>query len=256
MPVWSPVYAIGRIEPRFPSVGVEKEFAQIVGRSNAVGIDDGDLLRDTLADPANLHLARNLAWVLVTNDDDALVITPADRQDLADLIEVYSATDDGSIAVVVGATTWRSQRGYQLALPHCEAQQLLSFTLDSFVTSVPRPDGLEADVFEASVRSVFNRVRQRAGNTGLADHNRALNFVALRYPAIYEVAARAGSRSFALSGIDSHATAAADGRRVTTIRLGFRSRTTDWVEQYSCRVDTTEVFPFVVSPLQQIFDSG
>ncbi|MCU1345256.1 MAG: PatG Domain, partial [Acidimicrobiia bacterium] len=27
------VYAIGRIEPRFPSLGVEKEFAQATGRA-------------------------------------------------------------------------------------------------------------------------------------------------------------------------------------------------------------------------------
>ncbi len=39
------VYAIGKIEPRFPRPSVEKEFAQTVGRAATVGLTD----RQTLA---------------------------------------------------------------------------------------------------------------------------------------------------------------------------------------------------------------
>jgi hypothetical protein len=34
------VYAIGRIEPRFPSLSVEKEFAQATARSETKGLTD------------------------------------------------------------------------------------------------------------------------------------------------------------------------------------------------------------------------
>src|SRR5438552_15594504 len=34
------VYALGRIEPRFPSPGVEKEFAQVAGRAHTKGTTD------------------------------------------------------------------------------------------------------------------------------------------------------------------------------------------------------------------------
>jgi hypothetical protein len=34
------VYAIGRIEPRFPLLSVEKEFAQVTGRAETAGLTD------------------------------------------------------------------------------------------------------------------------------------------------------------------------------------------------------------------------
>ena len=43
------VYAIGRVEPRFPSLAVEKEFAQATGRSDTAGLTDRVwTLRDVL----------------------------------------------------------------------------------------------------------------------------------------------------------------------------------------------------------------
>src|SRR5213593_2570503 len=37
---WIYVYALGRIQPRFPSLGVEKEFAQVTGRSDTSRLTD------------------------------------------------------------------------------------------------------------------------------------------------------------------------------------------------------------------------
>ena len=45
------VYALGRVEPRFPSVGVEKEFAQATGRAQAAGLTDRQAIQELLADP-------------------------------------------------------------------------------------------------------------------------------------------------------------------------------------------------------------
>src|SRR4051812_18283618 len=58
------VYALGRIEPRFPSLGLEKEFAQATGRAEAGGLTDREAVRSLLADRANRYLARRLTWVL------------------------------------------------------------------------------------------------------------------------------------------------------------------------------------------------
>jgi hypothetical protein len=34
------IYALGRVHPRFPSVDLEKEFSQILGRSDSAGLMD------------------------------------------------------------------------------------------------------------------------------------------------------------------------------------------------------------------------
>src|SRR6476620_10122863 len=63
MPV-SHVYAIGRIEARFPRVSVEKEFAQAVGRAETAGQTDQQAFYNVLSKPGSRYLARQLCWVL------------------------------------------------------------------------------------------------------------------------------------------------------------------------------------------------
>jgi hypothetical protein len=57
------VYAIGRVEPRFPSVAVEKEFTQATGRAETTGLSDRAALQKVLTERANRYLARQLCWV-------------------------------------------------------------------------------------------------------------------------------------------------------------------------------------------------
>src|SRR4051794_32847776 len=58
------VYALGRVEPRFPSVGVEKEFAQATGRAGTAGLTDRQAVHSVLTQRGNRYLARQLCWVL------------------------------------------------------------------------------------------------------------------------------------------------------------------------------------------------
>src|SRR5689334_5096588 len=43
------VYTLGRIEPRFPSLAVEKEFAQATGRAGTAGLSDRQALHAVLS---------------------------------------------------------------------------------------------------------------------------------------------------------------------------------------------------------------
>ena len=55
------VYALGRIEPRFPSLAVEKEFAQATGRADTAGLTDRQALHAVLSERQNRYLARHSA---------------------------------------------------------------------------------------------------------------------------------------------------------------------------------------------------
>jgi hypothetical protein len=56
------VYALGRIEPRFPTLALEKEFAQVTGRAETAGTER-EALQSVLSDRSNRYLARQLCWV-------------------------------------------------------------------------------------------------------------------------------------------------------------------------------------------------
>lgn len=248
------VYAIGLIEPRFPSIGVEKEFAQLVGRASPKKLDDRELLRVILAERANRYLARRLCWVFVANEIDAFVLEFRDSHDFDELVELFTSSDGSQHVVAIGAAGPPGRWACEPRLPRCVADQLMAFDLGEFVSAVPAPDDIDDEVFRGAVRTVFERIARRAENRGLSDEHRALNFAALRYPAIYEAAARAASRSMSLQGIGGRTQGSGDGRRIVRLRLSFGNRADGLVEQYGCQIDTTEVFPFLVSPLQQVFD--
>src|SRR6266566_760824 len=62
MPTLSYVYALGRIEPRFPTLGVEKEFAQATRGGDMTGLTNRQAVHDVLKQQR--YLVRQLCWVL------------------------------------------------------------------------------------------------------------------------------------------------------------------------------------------------
>src|SRR5260370_26167897 len=56
------VYAIGRIEARFPRPSVEKEFAQATGRAQTAGLTDRQVGQKGLVQRQNRYLARQVCW--------------------------------------------------------------------------------------------------------------------------------------------------------------------------------------------------
>jgi hypothetical protein len=58
------VYAIERIEPRFPQLSIEKEFAQATGRAETGRLTDREAAHHVLTRPENRYLARQLCWVM------------------------------------------------------------------------------------------------------------------------------------------------------------------------------------------------
>ena len=86
MPV-SHVYAIGRIEARFPRLSVEKEFAQAAGRADTAGLTDRQAFYNVLSEPESRYLARQLCWVFTVEGLETYLLAPRDPADLDLLVE-------------------------------------------------------------------------------------------------------------------------------------------------------------------------
>ncbi|MFF2041030.1 hypothetical protein ACFVVX_11420 [Kitasatospora sp. NPDC058170] len=248
------VYALGRIEPRFPSLGVEKEWAQLAGRSKAAGLTDREAVRSLLALRENRYLAREMCWVFTVEGLETYLLRPRDPADFKLLIKSLRPADrltDADVDVVIGTLgpVAPPEMCNGLTLPICLFDQLYCFDADSLIRSIPPASGVDADQFEPVAKDLFLHVVQLADNAGATDEHRALNYLSVRYPAIYHVTARRLAENAPLSAVEVDASRLGAGRRLVDVILAYRDRTTDVVDKYYVRVDVTEKYPFLVSKL-------
>jgi hypothetical protein len=95
---------------------------------------------------------------------------------------------------------------------------------------------------------------QMADNAGATDDHRALNYLAVRYPAIYSKATDCHGRNSSLTGVDVQPSALSGTRTIVEVIFTFTNRATDVDEQYFVRVDVTEEFPFLVTKISPYYD--
>src|SRR5687768_15327861 len=87
VPTYSYIYVLGRVEPRFPSLSLEKEFAQATGRAETTGLTDRQALHAVLSQRQNRYLARQLCYVLTIEGLEAYLLQPRDPVDFDLLVE-------------------------------------------------------------------------------------------------------------------------------------------------------------------------
>jgi hypothetical protein len=251
------VYAIGRVEARFSRLAVEKEFAQAIGRAKTSGKTDQQVFHDVLAKRENRYLARQMCWVFLVQGIETYVIQPRDPADFEVLVEAIRPTprpDD--IDVVVGLRGPIAPPEYcgGLMVPVVAFDQIYSFSRDELLRSIPGPEQAGRDEFHAAAEDVLARLMQMTDNAGATDEHRALNYLAVRYAAMYARAAEQFARDFALTGVEARPSTLGGTRRVVDVIFAFTNRGTDFTEKFFVRVDVTEEFPFLVTKLAPYFD--
>jgi len=251
------VYAIGRIEPRFPTLSAEKEFAQATGRADAAGLTDRQALHAVLSDRQNRYLVRSLCWVLTIEGLDTYILQPRDPADLDVLVEALRPTPrptDVDVVVGIRGPIAPPELCNGLMVPIVVFDQVYSFDVDALIKSIPRPEKITAKDFGAVAEELFYRIMQMADNGGATDGHRALNYLTVRYPAIYAAAADAFGRNASLSAIEVRPSTLGTTRRIVEVILSFTNRQTDVTEKLFTRVDISEEFPFLVSKLAPYYD--
>ena len=97
------VYAIGRVEARFPNLAAEKEFAQATGRADTAGKTDQQAFHVVLSQRQNRYLVRQLCWVLTIQGLETYLLQPRDPADIDMLVEaIRPAPAPNDIDVVIG----------------------------------------------------------------------------------------------------------------------------------------------------------
>ena len=251
------VYVLGSVEPRFPSLGVEKEFAQATGRAATTGLTDRAALKAVLSERQNRYLVRELCRVLTVEGLETYLLQPRDPADFDLLLETLRAKPQATdLDVVIGTRGPLAPPDAcnGLMVPLLGFKQIYSFDIDGFVKAIPRPVRVPEAEFTPVAEEVLGAIMQMADNAGATDQHRALNYLATRYPAIYATTAEAHRRGSALSAIEARPSRLNGVRRILDVVFTFTHRQTDVTDRYFTRVDVTEEFPFLVSKMAPYYD--
>jgi len=253
------VYALGQIEPRFPSLSIEKEFSQAIGAADNAGLTDRQVLKRAITERQNRYLARSLCWVFSVEGLETYIIVPRDPGDFELLVDAYRdepRRDDLDVVIGVRGNIAPPELCNGLALPVVVFDQLYSFDRDSLVESIPLPDAVaekDAKKFRATAGGLFDQVIQLADNAGALDEHRALNYLAVRYPRIYSITAEQFERNFSFTGVEVLPSDLSGARAIVEVVFSYTHRETDVTEKQSVRVDVTEEYPFLVTKMGPYF---
>jgi hypothetical protein len=236
---------------------VEKELVQSMGRAGTSGLTDRQALQRVLSDRRNRYLARLLCWVLSVEGLDTYVLVPRDPSDLDLLIEALRPTPrPGDLDLVIGirGPVAPPETCNGLMVPMVAFDQIYSFDRDELIGAIPRPESLGEEEFRAVAEELFDRVAQLADNAGATDEHRALNYLVVRYPAIYATTAERFGGDCSLAGVEVRPSRLGGVRRIVDVVFSYTHRRTDVTEKYFVRVDVTEEFPFLVTRMSPFYE--
>ena len=251
------IYALGQIEPRFPSPALDKEFAQATGRTETAGLTDRQALHQVLSQRQNRYLARQLCWVLTLEGLETYILEPRDPADLDLLIEaIRPAPSSMDMDVVIGVRgpVAPPEMCNGLMIPIVTFDQIYSFDRDTLIKSIPKPETIAVEEFATAAGELLDRIMQLTDNAGATDEHRALNYSALRYPAIYAKTAEEFAANSSLSAVDVRLSPLTNTRKILDVIFSYTNRSTDVTEKFYLRLDVTEEFPFLVTKLSPYYD--
>jgi len=251
------IYALGRIEPRFPSPAVEKEFAQATARADTKGKTDRGAFQTVLSQPQNRYLVRQLCWVFTVQGLETYIIQPRDPADFGLLVEALGPGDPVpwiSCLIGVRGALAPPEMCNGLMVPIVAFDQIYSFDSDTLIKAIPRPQKFSPKEFGQAAQELFWRIMQMTDNAGATDDHRALNYLSVRYPVIYATAAEEVARDCSLTGVEVRPSPLRGTRNIVETVFSFTNRNTDVIEKFFARVDVTEGFPFLVSKMSPYYD--
>ncbi|HEX6294634.1 MAG TPA: hypothetical protein VFZ46_05715 [Nitrososphaeraceae archaeon] len=252
------VYAIGKIKPKFPSIGIEKEYFQVVGRTDTAGQTDYEVMKTALSKKENQYLLRQMCWVLSIGGIDTYILKPSNSIDFNLLAESLTSPRNTYVDVVIGTRGPIAPPTMcdGLMVPIVDFEQIYSLDVATLMKTLPKPADKAKEGKDDSAKSkeLLHRIMQMADNVGATDEHRSINYLAVRYPAYYEKTTEMHDKDFSLFAIEVKTSRLSGSRKILDCIFTYTNRKTGINEKWFCRVDSTELFPFLVTPISPYYD--
>ena len=191
-----------------------------------------------LSERENRYLVRQLCWVLTIQGLDTYLLRPRDPADIDLVVDaIRPAPSPNDVDVVIG---WRGpiappEMCNGLMVPMVAFDQIYSFYRDALIKAIPKPAKTSAEQFRPAAEELFNRIMQMTDNAGATSEHRALNYLTMRYPAIYATAADEFARDFSLTGVDVRPSPLSSTRDIVDVIFAYTNRNTDFTEKFCAR---------------------
>jgi hypothetical protein len=254
------VYSIGKVVHRFPNRSLEMELAQATGRrpeGDTRGLAHPEVAYKILTDPENRYIARQICYVLNIEGLETYVLVPSDPLDIERLAQaIRPAPGAGDVDVIIGRRGPISspETCNGLMIPIVWVDQIYSFEREDLIKAIPRRKGTGEDQFKKTAVALLNHIIQIADNAGETDEHRALNYLAVRYDEIYHRTQLMQDENYFFSAVDVRPSRLSGTRKIVDVIFSYESRDRKALQKWFVRVDVTEEFPFLVSPMQQYFE--
>ena len=201
-----------------------------------------------------------MCWVFSVQGLETYILQPRNPADFDLLVDAvrprYSPSDLDCVVGVRGPIA-PPELCNGLMVPIVGFDQIYSFTRDALIEAIPKPgkpDEDNAEEFRPAAEEVFDRIMLMMDNAGATDEHRALNYLAMRYPAIYTKSVEQFALDYSLTGVETRPSPLSSTRKIVEVIFSYTNRNTDFLEKYSVRVDVTEEFPFLVTRLSPYYD--
>lgn len=280
------VYVLGTVDIRFPDQSISAELQTV---AETMGVQDDPNLRiwyhRVLSLPEARHVARLVSWVLTVEGQFAYYLVLRDWHDLDDLVRCLGEPKDEDLCLVVGSSSLVPvETCAGVVAPVLAVDQISLFKmaeLTEWGKKTPAPllqppvEPLEKRHTEKKRRGshepdppnppdppdpggpdptkLFNMLVQSADNFGDTDAWRALNYLAVRYPAIYETYAEL-SDTCELVSVKVMVSRLAREKHIVDPVFAFQNRDTGVVTKFFVRMDVTHLFPMIANPIAEYFD--
>jgi PatG C-terminal len=250
------VYAIGKVVYRFPTRSIELELAQATGRrpeEDTRGRTREEAIYKVLTDPANRYIARQICYILNIENLETYILVPTDPLDIDRLVQTLRpAPGVGDIDVIIGSRgpVAPTEMCNGLMIPIVMVDQIYTFDRDTLMKAIPRSKGINEDQFRKTTDALFNNIIQIADNAGARDEHRAINYLAVRYDEIYHRTQLMQDENYSFIAIDVRPSDLSGTRKIVDVIFSYENRANRAIQKWFVRVDVTEEFPFLVSPMR------
>lgn len=254
------VYAIGKVVHRFPNKSLEMELAQATGRGpqeETRGQTREEALHKVITDPANRYIARQICYVLTIEGLETYILVPADPLDvdrLAQALRPAPRADDIDVIIGLKGPIAPAEMCNGLMVPIVRVDQIYSFDRDALMKAIPKRKGVSEDQYRKTSDAVFNHILKIADNAGATDEHRALNYLAVRYDEIYHRTQLMQDENYSFTAVEVRMSPLSATRKIVDVIFSYENRANRATQKWFARVDVTEEFPFLVSPLQQYIE--
>ncbi|MFD6878349.1 hypothetical protein ACFYM0_36755 [Streptomyces sp. NPDC006487] len=251
------VYALGQVDFRLPNMGVERELAQVISRTDTAHLTDRQAVSEVINRRENRYLARQLCYVFTVQGMDTYALVPRDAFDIELLAEAVRPDHRvTALDVVVGVRgpVPPSGRCSALALPEVAVDQLYSFDTGDLVAAIDKPDSMATEQFDTAAEDLLRTVMRVADNVGASDEHRALTYLLVRSSDVYTKTFEAFMNDSSLKSIEVLPSNIGGPRRVMNVVLAYSDRRTDVTEKFFVPVDVTDMYPFRLHGLSPYYD--